>query len=224
MNTTSSPVPSPFVLLAHEWLERITEKSLLSGSYVRVGRFLMVSQALFETGVIAGRIFHDRLPLLMKLFAEAGKEESLLEFLGECAARRLAAVEEQCLSFQGIFFLTEMRKQGLPEGGPGSEFVRVARKKIPVSRAFLQMQSYGLEGIGFGYAYYELSLQLLEKPVGPVDPNDRSKLRSHGVDIPEMPPQTTLGERELMVRGLFAEHVSQFRPDLLALLGLQNSA
>ena len=83
------------------------------------------------------------------------------------------------------------------------------------------MQTYSLEGIGFGFAYPELSMKLLEESVKPHDPVEWSKSRSHGLDIPEKPPQMTMDQREEMVRGLIAEHVSQFRPDLMEPLGLK---
>lgn len=220
MNNGLKPIPSPFAILAHTLIGRITKKSYFTCEYVRLGEFLMVSQSLFETGVIAAYIFHDRLPILMKLFAEVGTEEECLKYFGQCATERMATVGGQCRSFMDVFFFPEMRNAGLPREWAGLELVRVARQKISISSAFLKMQFYGAEGIGFGFAYPELSMKLLEESVKPHDPVEWSKWRSHGLDISEKPPQETLDQREEMVKGLIAEHISQFRPDLIEPLGL----
>src|SRR6267143_1013461 len=136
METRFNSIPSPFVILAQTLIGRIVRKSFFAGQYVRLGEFLMISQSLFETGVLAAHIFRDRLPILMKLFVQPGREQEVLALLVQSATERMARVEGKCRGFIDVFFFQELRKAGLPKDWAGSELARVAQQKIPISSAF----------------------------------------------------------------------------------------
>lgn len=169
METGLNSIPSPFAILAQTLIDRIVRKSFFAGQYVRLGEFLMISQSVFETGALAAHIFRDGLPILMKLFVQPGREQEVLTCLAQSATERMARVEGKCRGFIDVFFLQELRNVGLPKDWAGSELARVAQQKISVSSAFLSMQTYSMEGIGFGFAYPELSMKFLEESAKPHD-------------------------------------------------------
>jgi hypothetical protein len=217
--------PPLFSVLANQLIGPITKKGFFAGEYVHFGQFLMACQYLFETGVTAAEVFSDRLLVFVKLFSDAGAEERCLQYLRECATKRMAAAGDACRSFLQIFLFTELREAGLPRDWTGADLVRVTDRKIQkklIENSLLKMQFHGAEGVGFGSAYPELSRELLKESAEPLDAVEWSKLRGAGLDIPQKPPQGTLSEQKETVRGLVSAYVSQFRPELLEPLGLHN--
>ena len=216
MPTSSTPSSTLFSFLASNLIGPITKKKVFGGEYVELGQLLIESQGLFETGVIAAKVFERKLNILLKLCANPGEEERCLEFLRGAARERLRSAGEQCESFTDVFLFTEMRKAGLPNDWIGPDLVRVSKAKVPFEHALLKMQLHGAEGIGFACMFPQISVHLLEESVKPVDPVEWGKWRSAGLDVPKKPPSATLDQRKEMVRGLVAEYVSQSRPELLA--------
>jgi hypothetical protein len=82
--------PPLFSVLANQLIGPITKKGFFAGEYVHFGQFLMACQYLFETGVTAAEVFSDRLLVFVKLFSDAGAEEQCLQYLRECATKRMA--------------------------------------------------------------------------------------------------------------------------------------
>jgi hypothetical protein len=137
----------------------------------------------------------------------------------------MATAGDERRSFLEIFLLPELRKAGLPRDWVGSDLVRVTDRKIPkklIPDFLTKMQFHAAEGVGFGAAYPELSMELLEESVKPLDPVQWNQWRSAGLDIPQKPPQGTLSKRKEVVKGFVAGYVSQFRPELVGSLGLGN--
>lgn len=80
---------------------------------------------------------------------------------------------------------------------------------------------FGLEGIGFGSSFPQLTEKMYRNLHESIDMDVWSKWRAHGLAIPEKPTQMTLEEQEALILQMVAAYTSEYYPELLDLLDLR---
>jgi hypothetical protein len=190
------------------------KKPFFGEPYVPFQRYLGCYQILFETGVILGYAFRDKLPTFAKLFSEAGREEDAIAFIQEIALSAWCQVEEP-KSF--LVFGMEAEKARIKAQYENMTEEQINQQRLPMNFVFKQLQLAVTTGIGFGSAFPDLTEQLwhdqYEQTVGS---DDWTRLMKAGLDIPEEPPSPmSLSDKQGQLRSIVEQYVSEARPDLL---------
>jgi hypothetical protein len=190
------------------------KKSFFGATYVTFQRYLGCYQIAFETGLILGYAFRDRLPAFAKLFSEAGREEEAIAHLQDIAQRALNEVKEpKSLLVLGMY----AEKSRIETQNANVTEERINRQKVPLKSVFKQLQLAMFRGIGFGSAFPELTEQLWhDQYEQAVDTDEWLRWKKAGLDIPEKPPgPIALADRQVQLRVIVEQYVSEARPDLL---------
>ena len=190
------------------------KRRFFGAPYVTFQRYLGCYQIAFETGVILGYAFRDRLPSFAKLFSEAGREEDAIATLQDIARRALNGVEDP-KSFLVLGMYSEKSRIETQYRNMTEE--QINRQKFPIESVFKQLQLAVATGIGFGSAFPEVTEQLwhdqYEQAVGS---DEWTRLKKAGLDIPDKPlGPTTLADRQMQLRAIVEQYVSESHPDLL---------
>ena len=87
--------------------------------------------------------------------------------------------------------------------------------------AYPDIEGFGLEGIGFGASFPELTKRMYRNAYEGIDTHLWSEARAHGLAIPEKPEIVSLEEREATVLQMVAAYASEYYPELLDPLDLR---
>jgi len=206
---------------------KATRTRLFGGPYIPFGSFLLVCSFLYENGAILGRAKSDKLTVLAKLFpADPGKEERFINELQNVAQERLneykREFEKEPSSFLDIFYLLELKKVGLSLADTNLKTIRKAsEEKYSLKQAEPYIKMFGLEGIGFGSSFPELTEKMYRKGHENINMDVWAEMREHGADFPEKPTIITLEEQEKLVLEMVAAYTSEYYPELLDPLDLR---
>lgn len=232
-------VPSLPVFMAIGPLQSVAQKRLFGGQYVRVGHYVAISAALYESCALLGRIFKDDVASLAQLLqVKPGNEGKFMAFVKEKAAERLG--QYQLIYGEGpdsLLFLviaTDYAKVGLvyPHGNVGSiddlkRLGHAAQGKVDIKNdnvwRRLEMTLSG--GIGFGLLYPELTWDLVSQQHAPVDVKDKDWtdfLHLTGSVVPKGLGTDSPQQAETGLCNLVKGYVQQFRPELSEILNLVN--
>lgn len=207
---------------------KATRTRMFGGPYIPFGAFLLVCSFLYENGAILGRAKSDKLTILAKLFpADLGKEESFINELQNVAQERLneykREFEKEPSSFLDIFYLLELKKVGLSLADTNLKTIRKAsEEKYSLKQAEPYIKMFGLEGIGFGSCFPELTEKMYRKGHENINMDVWAEMREHGATLPEEPTVITLEEQEEIVLQMVAAYTSEFYPELLDPLDLSS--
>jgi hypothetical protein len=207
---------------------KVTKTRLFGGPYILFGAFLLVCSFLYENGAILGRAKSDKLTILAKLFpADLGKEESFINELQNVAQERLneykREFEKEPSSFLDIFYLLELKKVGLSLADTNLKTIRKAsEEKYSLKQAEPYIKMFGLEGIGFGSCFPELTEKMYRKGHENINMDVWAEMREHGATLPEEPTIITLEEQEEIVLQMVAAYTSEYYPELLDPLDLRS--
>jgi len=200
-------------------------------------RYLGCYQEAFETGVVLGYAFRNRLTTFAKLFGEPGHEQEVVTEMQELAQQRLTEVGEAKDFFDLGMCAEEGRMKAYwQERGIYEANIEFAAKhyKVPLKLAVWNLCSAVSVGIGMGSAFPELTEKLWkaehEHPLGRdkwakqrADPRYRGE-RTFGALTPEQvqefqrdkPPESvTLAKRQEQLLSQVELFVSKTRPELL---------
>jgi hypothetical protein len=206
---------------------KATRTQLFGEPYIPFGAFLLVCSFLYENGTILGRARSDKLTILAKLFpTDPGKEENFINELQNVAQERLneykREFEKEPSSFLDIFYLLELKKVGLSLADTDLKTLKKALgEKCSLKQFENHIKMSGLEGIGFGSRFPELTERMYRNYHENIDMDKWSEARAHGLTIPEEPTRISLKEQEEAVLQMTAAYASEYYPELLDPLDLR---
>jgi hypothetical protein len=220
--------PTLFGVLGIVLVTKVTKTRLFGGPYIPFGALLLVCSFLYERGAILGRARSDKLMILAKLFpADPGKEESFINELQNVAQERLneykREFEKEPSSFLDIVYLLELKKVGLNLADTDLKTLKKASgEKFSLKQAEPHIKMFGLEGIGFGSQFPELTEKMYRKGhENMLALINKCGLGEHGAAFPEKPTIITLEEQEELVLQMVANYASGYYPELLDPLDLR---
>ncbi|HXP82882.1 MAG TPA: hypothetical protein VN976_23475 [Verrucomicrobiae bacterium] len=190
------------------------KKPFIGAPYITFQRYLGCYQIAFETGVILGYAFRDRLLTFAKLFSEAGREKDATAFIKDIAQRVLNKVKEP-KDFLVLGMSAEKSRIEIQYADKTEE--RINRQKFPPKSVFKQLQLAMFTGIGFGSSFPWLTEQLWRLQYEhAVDSQALERLKKAGLNIPDQPYEpVSLATRQAELHSMVEQYVSDARPDLL---------
>jgi hypothetical protein len=126
------------------------KKPFIGAPYITFQRYLGCYQIAFETGVILGYTFRERLLTFAKLFSEDGREGDSIAFMKSIAQRTLNGVKEP-KDFLVLGMSTEKSRIETEYANLTEE--QISRRKFPPKSVFKQLQLAMVTGIGFGSSF-----------------------------------------------------------------------
>jgi hypothetical protein len=221
-------------------LRMVVKKKLFGGRYLRLGDYFTMLAFQYETCALLGRALYDKLNILVRMLVhEENRVDEFMKLLQEATSDRLNRfrneVGEEPKSFYHFIAIKEFDSVlvsafGLPLGDIAlfaaySHQIREAKKlfdhKVPLEVATDKARIYGLEGIGFGGFFPELTERMYKNAYENVDMDMWTTARKMGVDIPEKPDYIPLEEREKPILTTTAVYAAEFYPELLDPLDLR---
>jgi len=206
---------------------------LFGGPYIRFYDLCAVLSYLYTTGAILGRAKRNKLSILAKLFSIPGTEKENIDGLQEEATKRLVKFKNEVGNepdtFNKLIFFRELESaiglgmedwfKAYTEGD--TKIMKIADKKVPLEKAEPSIKWFGLEGIGFGSSFPELTEKMYRNSYENIDIDVWAKHRAHGLAIPEKPTIISLEEQEEIVLQMVAAYTSEYYPELLDPLDLR---
>jgi hypothetical protein len=200
---------------------KVAKTRLFGGPYVHFGGFLMVCSYLYENGAILGRAKRDKLTELAKMFSIPGTEVENINSLQEQAKTRLKKFGGEPSSFYIFFISGELEKLGLSLSSDLKVLKKAFKEKWSLKTTEPFIKIFGLEGIGFGSSFPELTEKMYRNSYENIDMDVWTKHRAHGLAIPEKPTIISLEEQEKTVLQMVAAYASEYYPELLDPLDLR---
>jgi hypothetical protein len=206
--------------VAHAIITPAAKKRLFSAPYLPFQRYLGCYQEAFETGVVLGYAFRDRLATFAKLFSEPGREQELVTFMQELAGQYLAQIGEPKDFFDLAMWYEESRikTRWNASGITEAQIEYLAKhQKMTLEQVFKNLHVAVSTGIGLGSAFPELTEQLWKVVYErSIDRDKWQEWRKAGLDIgDELPEPIPLAKRQEQLLSLVELFVSKFRPELL---------
>ena len=211
------------VHLGRDVVPRLAEKGWFGRWYIRFGRFLTAGLWLYQTGAVLGRARPHRLETLAKMFSDRpGREREASNWLQDLAVKRIDKYGREPESFFDFFMTTEYEKAGVSWPPASLDAIkRVDNEKIPLEQAGDTLNLLGLEGIGFGAKFPELTERMWKQTYETFDLEAWDRARRYGVDVPEEPTPLPLEQREHEVLAEVAVYATEHFPELVEPLGLR---
>ena len=198
--------------------------------YIRLGDYYELLEFIYKSGAVLGRAMRDKLHILEKLLVPR-LEPSSIDFLQELAEKRCDTfrqeTDEQPDSFIKFIELETLKHDmGISwfvSYSSGNEKAKKALdKRIPIeTEAAFTLNRYGLEGIGFGSRFPELTERMCRTDYENIM-SEWTEARACGLDVPNKPPVESLDKREENVLQVVAAYVAKYYPELLDPLGLDS--
>jgi hypothetical protein len=221
-------------------LKNVVRKQVFGSRYLRLWDFFATLSFQYESGAILGRAKRNKISTLEKLLVVPGVEISKsIKLMQDQAKERLEKFRNELgkepetfnefifnrefdrllgeafeLTLNKLFLLSVEEKK--------NTVVKVSDHKISLDTATHQARIFGLEGIGFGSVFPELTESMYRNAYENVDMDNWSFWREHGLDIPKEPDIVTLKEREDGVLATVAGYTYEFYPELLDSLDLKD--
>jgi len=219
--------PTLMGFLGLEPVMKMTKRGLFGKPYILFGGFLMTCSFLYEVGAVLGRARIDKLTILAKMFpVDPGKEDSLINGLQDVARERLKEYKKEFKkepnSFYELFYVLELKRLGLSRGDTDLKTIaKACREKCSLKKVEDYIKMFGLEGIGFGSCFPELTEKMYRNYHESIDLDIWSKVRALGLDIPEKPDIVSLEEAEETALQMVAAYTAEYYPELLDALDLR---
>lgn len=205
----------------------------LGGPYLRFYNFIEVLSYLYTAGAILGRAQRSKLSILAKMLSVPGSEEENMSWLQEQAKKRLDKFRSDVgkepdrfdefilfREFEGAIGLSmEDWLKAHTEGD--TKIMKAANEKVSLEKAEPIIKMFGVEGIGFGGSFPELTERMYRNAFENVDMEAWADARAHGLAISEKPTLLTLEEQEKLVLQMTAVYASEYYPELLDPLDLR---
>lgn len=236
--------PSLMGVLGYVPVNKVAKKRLLGGPYIPFSDFCTVLCFMYESGAILGRARRDKLSILVKMLEAPGTRKALtkallmlqggtIEILRNEAKKRLDTFRSEVGKEPDTFFefiqLRELERTiGLSlndalkaYSGGDKRIMKALDDKVPLKEAEPHIKIFGLEGIGFGNSFPQLTERMYRNLHENIDMHVWSDARAHGLAIPEKPTQMTLEEQEEQILQMVAAYTSEYYPELLDPLDLR---
>lgn len=207
----------------------LAKKRLFGEPYIRLYDFCELLSKLYESGAVLGHARHDKLSILEKMLVIPGLEPCSMKSLEDRAKKRLDTFRnetgEEPDSFIKFIQLKELEwaiglraLSALPSGN--KEARKAVEKKVPLAEAALPINTYGLDGIGFGSCFPTLTERMYNTDYENIM-GEWSKRKAHGLTAPGEPPPESLEKREKNILQVMAGYASKYYPELLDPLDLR---
>ena len=219
-------------------LKNVVKKQLFGGRYLRLWDYFTMLGFQYESGAILGRARCDKLNVLVRmLMREENKVDEFMKFLQDASSDRLNRFRNEIgkdpESFYDFISLKECDR--VLGGATGltwnvlveeylrgnKEVVKAFAHKVSLGVATDKSRIFGLEGIGFGSSFPELTESMYKNAYENVDVGEWAEARAHGLDIPEKPEVIPFEEREESLLQVVAAYVTEYYPELLDPLDLR---
>lgn len=211
----------------------IAKKRLFGEPYIRIHDFCELLSFMYESGAILGRAMSNKLDILEKMLAVPwwAPEPMTMKLAQEMAKERCNAfrneIGEEPDSFIKFIQLKELERRigplalsALTSGNKKAK--KALDKKIPLAEAALPMNTFGLEGVGFGSSFPKLTERMYRYDYENIN-EERFEARAQGLAIREKPPQESLEKREENILQVVAAYASEYYPELLDPLDLRDT-
>lgn len=205
----------------------LAKKRLFGGDYIRLQDYVELLCFLYSSGAIIGRARRDKLTALEKMLASSVIGLRSVKSLQEMAKKRLEIFKTEMGkepdSFIKFIQIPEYEKaMGL---AAFSEFAsgrptKALDKKIPLAEAVLPVESFGLEGIGFGSSFPTLTEIMYGTDYENIVANWRES-KAQGLTVPEKPIEESFEKREGNILKVVAFYTSKYYPELIDALQLR---
>lgn len=213
---------------------KVTKTRLFGGPYIRLYDFFAVLSILYMTGAILGRARRNKLSILVEMLVVPGTEANkFLEFLQECAQKRLEKFRNEVgkdpdrfdefiliREFESTTGLSLTSFEAYARGN--KKILKACDEKFPLEKAEPYIKMFGIEGIGFGSSFPELTEKMYRNAFEKIDMDVWARARAHGLAIPEKPTIISLEEQEETVLQMVAAYTSEYYPELLESLDLRS--
>jgi hypothetical protein len=213
---------------------KVAKTRPFGGPYIRFYDLCTVSSYLYTSGAILGRARRNKLSILAKLFSIPGTEKENMAGLQEEATKRLTKFKNEVGNepdtFNEFILFRELESatglgmedwfKAYAEGD--TKIMKIADEKVPLEKAEPSIKWFGLEGIGFGSSFPELTEKIYRNSYENIDMDVWAKHKAHGLAIPEKPDIVTLKEQEKSILGIVAAYTSEYYPELLDPLDLRS--
>ena len=239
--------PALMVFLGSVPVAQVVKRRLFGKPFIRWSNFCEVLWFMYESGAILGRARHNKLDILEKMLVswvsiiptgsnyfyltrfKPGIEQ--IEFLRKIAKKRLDTFrnevgKEPDTFFEFILFREIERLIGLSPADSLKPYIRknqrpLGERKMSLEVAYPDIEGFGLEGIGFGGSFPELTERMYRNAYEGIDTGLWSEARAHGLAIPEKPEIVSLEEREATLLQMVAAYATEYYPELLDPLDLR---
>jgi hypothetical protein len=207
--------------LARSILAPALKKRLLSEPYIPFQRYMGCYQIAFETGVVLGHMFRDRMPSFARLFSMQGREEELIGTMQQLARDKRTEARDTD-SFIGLAMFSEenrIKANWQQSGGTEKQIEYMAKTlKMKPEQAYKNLWTALSTGIGFGSAFPALTEKLWAAAYEQDIPRDRwEKMRQFGVvSGDEIPGPYSIAKREQELQSVVELYVATSRPELLS--------
>jgi hypothetical protein len=228
------------------FLKNVVKKPLFGSRYLLPLDYIGAATWQYESGAIIGRARRNKLDILEKMLVTPNETEGKVIKAVQADAKKLLndyrgekgkeprifmnfvmSIIAAELDFIKIFDADSNTGHQLMEAITSGdrkrlrEYVKLAKKKIPLEYAIDNLVWFGMEGIGFGSTFLELTEKMYRNAYENIDMDEWSFAREHGLDIPEKPDMLSLEEREQSALQTLAAYAAEFYPELLDPLDLR---
>lgn len=212
-----------YLLVGMEPVDRMVKIGLFRGPSILFGQSIMAGGYLYDILAILGRARCKRLNILVKILPVLeGSEDDFINDVQKMARDRLEKFGKEPDSLVSFIFSTELEKVGLSLTDLNLEaFKKAMEERWPLKEAEPIIKSIGVEGLGFGSCFPELTEKIWKRAYESIDMDEWSKWRAYGLAISEKPPNLTFEEHEQSVLEMVATYTSEHYPELLDPLDLR---
>lgn len=212
------------------------KKQLFGGRYIRLWDYCAALGFQYESGAILGRARRDKLNVMAKMLAPEKIADELIKDLHDEASNRLNQYRNEIGKEPSSFHeFISMRQLDRLLGAVGYTWIKLCEEytrgnkgvvkifdhKVSLELALRNLRMYGLEGIGFGSSFPELTEGMYKNASENVDLGSWAEVRAFGVDIPEKPDVIPFEEREESILVIAAAFATEFHPELVDTLELR---
>lgn len=207
----------------------LAKKRRFGGDYIRLQDLIELLCFLYSSGAIIGRARRDKLTTLEKML--------VLPVLGPCSVKSLQDQAEKRLeafridmgqepdSFIKFIQLKELEGaigllalSALPSGNKQAR--KLVDKKVPLAEIALSLESFGLEGIGFGSRFPTLTEMMYRTDYENIVADWRES-KAQGLAVREKPIEESFEKREENILKVVGFYASKYYPELLDPLDLR---
>jgi len=207
-------------------LPKLGERGVFGRPFIRLGRVLTLSCWLYEVGATLGRLWKDKIPVVISMYNIGGKREEFTQYWHEQARNRLEKYGKQPQTFP-IFVLQtdlDMFMEKKLEYLKIEDFGKIVGKKLSHSETneWLRLiETSVIEGIMFGSRYPDLTHTMLANEWEKIDEDSWNEAKKYGVTLSEKPPEMTVEDKEKEAVEMARDYVRQYHPRLIADLSLE---
>ena len=212
---------------------KIAKMRSLGGPYIRFYDFCAVLSYLYTSGAVLGRAKRPKLNVLAILFSVPGSEVDNVNQLQDDAKNRLQKFKDDVgrepNTFNEFILFRELEKAiglSLEESFKActrgdKKAIKIANEQVSLAEAERVIKCFGLEGIGFGSCFPDLTEKMYRTSFENPDKDWWAKAAARGLVFSQKPEIITLESQEETVLKIVAAYTSEYYPELLDPLDLR---